>query len=118
MDEKIALKKAHLEQLLRAVRAAENLYLKQHTIAHNHLVREFLDALKALDQDGINHAAGSALRTKRDEAVRGLWLVLREVSDNPEEMSDEDLTLFEKVTIHSAIQNRINPIKPTTTNAD
>jgi len=52
------------------------------------------------------------LHQRRDDLIRNLWLVLRDLSDHhigtpPREMSDEDLKLWGAVTEHSAVQSRL-----------
>ena len=46
-------------------------------------------------------------RMRRDELLRKVWCIMNELS-NYEEMSQEDLDVWDKVTKHSAIQNRLD----------
>lgn len=48
------------------------------------------------------------LSETRDERVRTLWYTLKTISNQPEEMTEEDLDLWMAVTKHSAIQSRLD----------
>ena len=47
---------------------------------------------------------------RRDELLRSVWSIMRDISDHGDEakMSDEDLAVWGEVTAHSAIQARLN----------
>jgi len=49
---------------------------------------------------------------RRDELLRSVWSIMRDLSDHHDEteMSDEDLAVWDKVTRHSAIQSRISKL--------
>jgi hypothetical protein len=46
---------------------------------------------------------------RRNDAIRLLWCIFRELSDvvEPEDITDEDMTLWGLVTSHSAVQDRL-----------
>lgn len=44
---------------------------------------------------------------EKDLAILRVWLAIREISDDPEFLSDEDLELWRAVTMHPTIQRRL-----------
>lgn len=59
-----------------------------------------------------------ALKEHRNQLIREMWLVFRNLSDvqSVEEFTDEDLKLWTAITEHSAIQGRLEiKSKPTNT---
>ena len=49
--------------------------------------------------------------TERDMLIRKLWLVLHDISymeNAAENMTDEDLNLWTRITEHSAVQNNLS----------
>lgn len=62
------------------------------------------------------HVACSALLAakyrRRDELIRSVWSIMREISDHDDEakMSAEDLAVWGEVTVHSAIQSRLDAV--------
>ena len=49
-----------------------------------------------------------ALIERRDQLIRDMWRVFRDLSDvrSPDDFTDEDLNIWTAVTAHSAIQNK------------
>ncbi len=54
------------------------------------------------------------LLTKRDRLIRELWLTMKELSylQGCKDFTDEDLNVWTAVTGHSAIQDKLDGVKP------
>ena len=50
-----------------------------------------------------------SLKAMRDRLIRELWVKFRDMSDlvEADDFSEEDLKLWELVTLHSAVQSRL-----------
>lgn len=50
-----------------------------------------------------------SLKDNRDNKIRELWIIFREMSDmiEPDEFTYEDLSMWEACTKHSAVQDRL-----------
>lgn len=52
-------------------------------------------------------------RARIDDAVRQVWLAYRSASDvNADMLTEQDMELWEVVTRHAAIQDRLNAFMP------
>lgn len=47
------------------------------------------------------------MSAQRDDLIRKLWLILNDMSEDPDALSDEDFELWEIITAHSAVQSRL-----------
>lgn len=47
---------------------------------------------------------------KRDQAIRNLWVAFRELSDVADEIEERDSDLWELVTLHPAVQDRLTAV--------
>lgn len=52
-------------------------------------------------------------RQRADSAIRKLWLEFRHISDiSQDALTEQDMALWELVTLHPAIQDRLTPNQP------